>query len=317
MASLLLLILIQTIWSSTYVAMKLAMATMPVGLVLIFRYGIAVAALALLGQFRGLRFSRRDWAIAIAVGLLNFSLSPYLQLISLTMTRASDVAVIIALEPMATAMLAALVLRERLGRSTIATFCLATIGVCIMSGFQWDGTSLFGPERLLGNALFFGSLLCEAVYTVTGRRFSQRYDPVRLGAICLAAGAIGNLAANWALLTPEHLAAVSLTAWGAVLYLGLAASAFAYSVWVWLMKRLPVNRVTLSLFLQPVIGGVFGYFVLHESLQWRSLLGAGITLASLGVWLWARARSRRNAARRTPAPAPHRPIMLGKHSPTH
>lgn len=284
----LLLILLQVLWSSTYVVMKVASGAMPIGLVLVFRYGFAALALVWIAFRRGVRWRRRDFILALVIGLLDFSISPYLQLTSLTLTRASDVAVIVALEPLVAALLAAIVLRERLGWSMLITFAVATSGVLIMSGVQWDGGSVFGAMRLFGNALFFGAVICEAVYSVASRQLTRRYDPLRLSAIMIVAGALANIATNWPLLAPTHLRAISWHGWLAVLYLGLACSAFGYTAWVWLVKRIPVSQISLSLFLQPILGGVFGYLFLQEQPTWRSMTGAGITVASLVVWLYCR-----------------------------
>ena len=289
MQYLLLLVFLQLLWSSSYVAMKVALETMPVGLALVLRYGITALVFLLAGQLRGIRMSKRDFALAIAVGLLDFTISPYLQLLSLTLTRASDVSVVVALEPLLTAMIAALVLRERLGRDILLTFAVATVGVLIMSGLQLDGSSLFGPERLLGTALFLAAILCEAIYSVTGRKLSARYDPIKLGALMMTAGALGSLAANWRLLTPTHLDRIDTTGWLAMLYLALGCSAFAYSAWIWIIKRISVSRAALSLFLQPILGGFFGYLFLNEHPTWQSFIGAALTVGSLLVWLLTKA----------------------------
>lgn len=272
--------------------MKIALTSMPVGLALVLRYGITALVFLMAGKLGGLRMTRRDFGLAIIVGLLDFTLSPYLQLVSLTLTQASDVSVVVALEPLVTAILAAVVLRERLGLSTWLTFLVAMSGVLIMSGLQWSGQSLFGPDRLLGNGLFFGAILCEAVYSVSARKLTARYDPIRLGGVIMTAGAIGSIAANWSTLTPENFSRITAQSWWAILYLAIGCSAFAYTAWIWIVKRIPVSQVALSLFLQPIIGGFCGYLFLDEQLTMRSLAGAAITVASILIWLVARMRQR-------------------------
>ncbi|MBI2345310.1 MAG: DMT family transporter [Deltaproteobacteria bacterium] len=296
MAFLLLLLFLQTLWASTYVVWKMSSSLMPVGMVLVVRYGIALLALcSVVGCRRWMRgnsampapvpWRGRDAACIAAIGLLNFALGPYLQIVSLQMTLAADAAVIVALEPVVTAILAACVLHERLDRRTVLTFLIGTVGIAILSGVRFDGTAAFGTTRWIGNGLFATALLSEAAYSVASGRLTQRYDPLRLITWMIAAGMAGNLAVHWPNLTWSQLTAVPWSGWLLVAYLGLCCSAFGYAAWTYLARRIPVSRLALSLLLQPILGGGFGALVLGESLDWHWGLGATLTLSSLIFWL--------------------------------
>ncbi|MDA1236882.1 MAG: DMT family transporter, partial [Acidobacteria bacterium] len=125
-----LLLLAQAMWAGSYVAMKVAGDAMPVGAVVVFRYGIASLAYLFLIPIVGLpRMAKRDWALVAALGVVNFALTPTLQVQSLRLTRAADVSLLIGLEPILTVILAGLILRELLNPRIIGAMVLGLAGV--------------------------------------------------------------------------------------------------------------------------------------------------------------------------------------------
>lgn len=280
-----LLILIQAIWTSSYVAMKIAMVSMPIGLVLILRYGIATLVFLAIGSFRGIpQLTKREWLLVIGVGIANYSLSPFLQLKSLTLTNVIDVSVLVSTEPILTALIASLILRERLTWDLVTVFLISTVGVLLMSGIPLQATAIpMSPVRLVGNLLFILALCCEGANSVTGRHLTMRHSPLTLVAWMHAAGFAANLLFNFR--TFSSLPAISLNGWLAILHLGIFCSAVGYGVWYVLVKKIPVSRLALSLFLQPLIGTLFGYFLLKERLSLQTMIGAGLILVSLLVWV--------------------------------
>ncbi len=129
-----LLLAAQVGWAGSYVAMKFAGDAMPVGSVVVFRYGIATFGYLLLLPLIGLpRLEKRDWYLVAVLGVVNFALAPTLQVESLRYTQAADVSILIGLEPIITVLLAGLFLREHLDPRTIAAMGLGLVGVWVLS----------------------------------------------------------------------------------------------------------------------------------------------------------------------------------------
>ena len=102
-----LLLAAQVGWADSSVAMKFAGDAMPVGSVVVFRYGIATFGYLLLLPLIGLpRLEKRDWFLVAVLGAVNFALAPTLQVESLRYTQAADVSILIGLEPLITVLLA-------------------------------------------------------------------------------------------------------------------------------------------------------------------------------------------------------------------
>ena len=295
MQPLLLLILLQAIWTGSYVAMKVALTAMPVGLVLILRIGIATLIFLLMGSFfRKNQFSRRDWLLILFVGIANFSFSPLFQLKSMELTQVIDVSVLVATEPVISALLASLILRERLTWETTLVFIIAAFGVVLLSGVTFE--KLLNPvtaPRLLGNLFFLSSLLLEGINSVAGRRLTQRHDPLSIVAWLMGIGFLSNLALHSGSLASIPASLKAPTAWIAVGFLALFCSVVGYGGWYLLVKRYPVSQLALSLFLQPLFGIAYGVLLMGERVTTRTAIGALLVVGPLLIWVI------RNLIRRT------------------
>lgn len=286
MRDLLLLCFFQFLWSCSYAAMKYSMDEMPLGLVMIFRYGIGALTLAVITPWRGWRPSRNMMLLLLGIGVLNFTGSPWFQLTALTYTQASDVAVMVAFEPMIAAFLAMLLLREHLTYRALVAFVAATVGMLLMSDVQFNAEGVISSTRLIGNLIFFGAVITEGLFSVAGRFTVGKIHPLQMVTVTMLTGWL----LNCAIYGPEHLTvenmqAITMRGWSALLFLGLGCSAFAYAGWVYLLKRIPVTQISLSLFLQPIFGGLVGYWAFGEVPTVKTFLGAGIIFASLYLWL--------------------------------
>lgn len=285
MQYLLLLILLQFFWAASYAAMKMAMTEMPMGLVMILRYGIAGIILLIASGWKDWRIGTRDFMLILFIGVLNFTLSPFFQLMSLKLTYATDTAVLVAFEPMTTALLAVLILKEKFSKRTLGVFIIATIGVLIMSNVQMKQGEVALTARLMGNFLFLASVCCESLYSITSRYTTQRISPLRVIALMSLSGAVTNTVLYWDTLTAANFARIGTTGWGCIFFLTIFCSVIGYGGWTMLTRITPVNRLTLSLYLQPIFGGLVAYYTLHEAPTTRTLVGAGIVVISLLFWV--------------------------------
>lgn len=257
---------------------------MPLGLILVIRFGLASLAFLLLGKlsFKP-RFGFKEWGLIFFSGIINFSGSPFFQLSALRLTQATDVSILVSFEPLLTALLAVLFLKERLRPSTLYTFLAATLGVVIM-GWQ-GGNADFQWQRLLGDSLFLLALLCEGTCSTVGRHLTQKYNPFELIAWMVFAGFLSNLAFNWPLLTIQNISHIPLKGWLLAGYLALACTLIGYAGWFYLLKRIEVGKLALSLFFQPLAGVFLACLLLGEKLDLQTALGGTIVLLSLLIWV--------------------------------
>ncbi|MEZ5366068.1 MAG: DMT family transporter [Bryobacterales bacterium] len=263
---------------------------MPVGAVVTLRFGLASLLFLPLVLRLGLpQVERRDWALILALGALNFTISPSLQVASLRYTQAIDVSILVALEPLMTVVLAALVLHETLNPRTWAAGAMALAGALALSGVGLPGAEIT-RERLLGNAMYIAATLCEVSVTLAGGRLARRYDPLVAMGLLKTSGFLAAAVLYAGVWSEIDLSAISTKAWASIVYLGAGASVFGYGVWYWALREVPVSQAALTLFLQPIAGTVFGYLLAGERVGWNTVIGGVLILSALA---WQQALSYR------------------------
>ncbi len=283
LADVVLLVFLQTLWAGSYTAIKIALRELPIELLILLRYGSA--ALLLLAITTALNrhaaIARRDIKWIVLLGIIVFVLSPTLAFRGIDYSQAIDISILVSLEPLTTALLAFFILKERLDLRKGLSIVIAIPGVLLLSGIWNMQAGHFTPLRLLGNSLFILSLFCEGSHTVFGRALSRRYPPLTVSTYGFAAGFLCFAVLNW-----HHLQffvdhSLSVQTWAALFYLAVLCSAFGYTAWFFVLKRLPANTIALTLYLQPVMGALISYLVLGEVLIGSAWLGAGLIIAAM------------------------------------
>jgi len=151
LAPLVALLAMTAAWGSTFFLIKDLVTRVPVSDLLALRFGLGALALVVVAG-RRLRMSRRTLLAGILLGLL-YGAGQILQTVGLAHTSASVSGFITGLYVVATPLLAALLLRARVGASTWLAAGLATIGLGVLS---LNGFSLgFGELLTLISALVY------------------------------------------------------------------------------------------------------------------------------------------------------------------
>jgi len=74
---------------------------------------------------------------------------------------------------------------------------------------------------------------------------------------------------------------------GAVLYLGLGATALAWFLWYRGIAQMEAGVASIYFFAQPVVGGLLAGIFLHEALPTAFWLGGLVLAAGILVVAWA------------------------------
>lgn len=189
-------------------------------------------------------------------------------------------------------LLALVVLGQRPGHRAVIGVVLATLGLALLS--VRDNLDLaFG----LGEALAVGGAISFAGHIVSISKFAPRADAINLALVQIAVTA--GLSAVFAPLAGEPLVGPPLPVWGAALFLGLIATAFALVVMNRVQQFTSSTRATLIYALEPVFAGIFGYLA-GETLSIPAWIGCGLILAGMVSAelrprsVWRRYRERRS-----------------------
>lgn len=86
------------------------------------------------------------------------------------------------------------------------------------------------------------------------------------------------------------VSAVSMTSAIAVLYLLVFGSLVALNAYLWLLTRVPAQKVTTYALVNPVVALILGAVVLNERLTWLSVIAAALVLTGVGLVLFQNVR---------------------------
>ena len=280
------------LWAGAYVTAKFAIGT-PEGAgfgpfrLAFFRFGIAGILLFLWGWWRdrdSLRLRRDDWPAFGRLALLGMCLTYTFNYAGLALSTGTAAALIMATEPVWIALLAVLILKERMTGSRFAgiVFGLAGALIVVLSTARPGTAGDAAGNVMLGNLLMVLSLLWEAGAVLTVKRLTQRYSgrtivtyEFLLGTVLLAPFAAWEQAHAMVPLHPSPVA------WWSFAYLLIGCTLIAYTLWFQLLERTDASVLTVFIFLQPVVGTLIGVVFLHDPFTGLTLLGALLVLVAV------------------------------------
>jgi len=287
-----------TLWGISFVATRAALSEIsPIPLVFT-RFALGTAfLLTLLAVRRRLELPpRRCWPALAAMGFLGIFLHQMLQAHGLTLTTAVHTGWLIGLIPIWSALLSAVVLREKLGSAKVAGLVLGFAGAALVVTRGKLSGGLLSLPTTRGDLLILASTVNWAAYSVVGRRTLARLGSARATAFAMLAG--------WAMLAPlfvlragwTEYARVSAGGWAAIAFLGIGCSGLGYLFWYAALEKLETSRVAAFLYLEPLVTLAAAVILLGEPVHATTVAGGLIVLA--GVFLVSGARSPLTTANR-------------------
>lgn len=271
------------LWSYAFVAGKIGVTHCPPLILLAARFSLAGIIIVGISAFQRDAWSMtwRDAAMFAVLGIANNALYLGLGYTGLQSVSAGVGGLIVSANPVFTAALAALFLREGMTWRKASGLLLGVVGVTFI---VWHRLSV-GTDSAHGIVFTLASLASIVAGTILFKLFAPK------GSLWLGNG-IQNLAAG-IVLTPVALTfadvhAIQFTSslLGAFAFLVLGGSILAYLLWFHLLKVCGATAASAYHFLMPPLGMLFAYLVLGEHIEARDLLG--IIPVALGIYLVTR-----------------------------
>jgi len=263
------------------VAVKVAVAEFPPLPFVAMRFTLAglllLALVALLEQRNG-RPGRRDLLSLAGVGLVGVGANNVAFTHGVSMTTASETALIYAAVPIWGILLGLALGLERPTPWGILGVCLAFLGVAVV---VYGG--LTGSTSLLGNLLVVVATLCWGSYAVLSLPLLRRYSPLVVASYTMLFGGLGALPLALPGFLDAGWAGVGGRAWEALAYSTLLVAAFGFWAWQRGVSQVGANRVLIYQYLITLVGVAAGVLLLGESLTANKVLGGAVIL--LGVYL--------------------------------
>jgi len=164
---------------------------------------------------------------------------------------------------------------------TIIGLLLGLIGIGFI--FYKDSLQAHGTNYFLGVGLSMFAMICWSVGSILIARNKinmNAYNSIGwqmlISACCMALYTIysGNYIS---------LHKIPLVAWGAIIYMVIGGSIFAFISFIYSMKHLHPAIASLYAYINPIVAIWVGSLILGEQMTWNSILGTICTL--IGVYL--------------------------------
>ena len=271
---------IVVIWGCTFVQTKILINS---GLrpdeIFLFRFTLAYILILPLASKRLFLDNWTDEALAAALGLTGGSLYFVTENYALAYGYCSNVALIVCLTPMITALIVGCFYKsERMGRSAVVGSAIAFVGMALVV-FNGNFILQLSP---LGDVLALAACLCWALYTLIIKRLQDKYSNILVTRKIFGYGLLTILPMLLARgVDIELLVDGGAVVWGNILFLGCVASLLCFLGWNFCLERLGTVRATNLLYLNPVISITTSAIVLGEHVTWIAILGAVLILTGL------------------------------------
>jgi drug/metabolite transporter (DMT)-like permease len=274
--------LVYLFWGSTYLAIDIAVQTIPPALMCGLRFSIAGVVMLAVCAATGHRilYSPRQIALSAVVGLL-LLMGGNLTLSYAELTVSSGLsALIIAITPLWFLVLDSLLLGDHhISRRGKAGLALGIVGLFVLVWPELQAGSL-GRRELIASVSLIGGSFTWALGSVLSKRWQSGMDVFGATGWQITAAGVGNFVfalvngdfsrVTWA---PRSLAAVG--------YLVVCGSWIGYTAYIWLLEHVPTSKVSTYAYVNPVVAVFLGWLILHEKVDRYILAGSAIVVLSV------------------------------------
>jgi drug/metabolite transporter (DMT)-like permease len=208
------------------------------------------------------------------------------------MSTASNAALLMLAFPVCTAVLAVLLLKEKMTAIRWISFALAIVGVLLCSNLDL-GNLDFGKGFLFGNALIFSGIVGNSFYNSYGKKVLERYSPMEM--------LFFTYAAMFVIMTPltlhqewdvfARIPHFTVQTWIGLILLTFFHNYLSMVLFLKALKQLDAIQAALSNYLITFFGLPVAAIWLGERLTVMAIFGGILVLGStLLITIWEELR---------------------------
>lgn len=271
------------VWGTTYLAVKVAIRSVPVFAMAGSREllaGMLLLALAFVRE-KPRRYAVGDLVRQGVYGFGFFTGTRGLMALSLVYVQSGLVALVFSLIPVYVLFLNAFTGNFFINRKIVLGMLLGALGMFLV--FRESLKDILDLEHMVGLGIAFLAALSWAGTSVIVSEKKETMPPLFRSGVQLMFGAAGlwlislfsGESIDWAAVEPEAILAI--------VYLAVFGSVIAFVSFIFAIKYLPVARATLYAYINPFVALFLGWLFLREPLTLELLLSFSLTI--VGVYL--------------------------------
>jgi drug/metabolite transporter (DMT)-like permease len=289
--------IVYIVWGSTYLAIAVAIESMPPLVALGTRFlaatSILAAYVAVRRGPRALVVDRRELRGAVVVGFLLLGVGMGVLTLAERYVPSGVAALIVAVMPLWVVVIRA-VTGDRPPVLTWVGVAIGLVGIAVLVDPGGHGISRADTaHRTVWSLAMLASTFCWAYGSYLQTRVRVPRDPVVLTLYEMLTGGI--VLSVVGLLRGEHvsdMARADARSWWAWAYLVLIGSLVAYTAFVWVVGHAPLSLVATYAYVNPVVAVLLGWWVLSEPVTVGLLVGGAVVVVGVALVVSAERRGR-------------------------
>jgi len=267
------------VWGSSFFWIKIGLQEVGPVTVVFFRIFFALLGLSAfyLLKRRGFPF-RKAWRLYLFLGIFNVALPFFLVSWSETHITSGLASILNSMQPLTTSLIAAIFIKEeKLTPQRIIGLLLGFGGVLVLM------------SNKLGNGMTNEAIgILAMVIAVFGYGSSGVFARLHNEGVKPEDQALGQFLLGIFFIIPAMLTfeapftlPVRPVSYVAFAWLGLLGSFFAAITWYSLLDEIGPSRVSMTTYMFPLVGVGLGALILHETVDWRVIVGGLMILGAI------------------------------------
>jgi len=281
------LVLVNLLWAAQYPAYKIAGDRMEAAALNFWT--LLFASILLLPLWIRQRL-RRPWLAEsrlksigeyLLLGILGIVPPSVMLSWGIAHSSASNAAILSLTIPALMTMLGVLMLGEKFTLIRVLSLMLGLGGTLLISTHDLSQVS-FDRTLLLGNSVILVAGLGSAFYNTYSKDLLSRYSEVDVLLYSYGIGAVACaiISASAEARPFYYVTGYSGRVWLAIGVLGVLSWGVAMILWMWVLKRLEVGQISVSIYLLPFFGLLLSILSVHDRITLPQIVGGLLTVAS-------------------------------------
>lgn len=223
------------------------------------------------------RIEKADTKRVILSAFLGITLCMMFQNLGISMTTASNAALIVASFPAITMLLELVIYHIKPTWMKFVGIAMSIAGVAILSQISAEGN----PTAIWGNFLMVAAGIVWALYSFVTGSLVNKYSTMTITYYQMLYGAI--LFVPFILLEGKEWQTPALVPTGAVLYLGVCGSMLAFLFYNKGLRKLSASVAVSFLNLVPVVALMLSVLILKENISAMQLFGGAVVISGVMI----------------------------------
>jgi drug/metabolite transporter (DMT)-like permease len=271
------------LWGLNIPAIKILTTSFEPVMLSSLRMFFAWCVFTVIALYHGGRFpkiERAHWGLVTVCGVLMVYANQIFFTAGMGRTTATNTALIVALGPLVSSVLGALVFRERLTGARLLGIALGLIGVGSVI-IHRPGAGVEGAG--FGDAMIAASVLTFAIGGVLVQRLARKINAISISWSIYTVGTILLALHGCVIGFDAHALFSDAGTFALILFSGVGATAVGNLVWNRSIATLGISRTALFLNWVPLFAIAFAVLFLKEPMSWWLVFGVLCVIA--GTWL--------------------------------